>query len=141
MKDDWLNKLRNLREEAKKQAPKPEEVQIGKIDHLLKEVNAFEHLRDIKKELLGGVGRIELIEDVSGYDLVMVLMWNGPLHNPTHPKENSKNRCHIFIGVNNKKLWVNGKPLPKNTSEKLQEALLEAAKNPATSRKLIGSKS
>lgn len=140
MKADWLNKLRHLREEAKKQAPKSKETQTGKIDQLLKDVNAFEHLRDIKRELLGDVGLIELIEDASGYDLVMVLMWNGPLHSPTHPKENSKNRHHIFIGVNNKKLWVNGKPLSKNTSESLQDALLEAVKNPATSRKLIGSK-
>ena len=141
MKDDWLNNLRTLREEAKKQAPTPKQAQSAKIDHLLKKVNTFEHLRDIKKEVLGGIGRIELFEDVSGYDLVMVLIWNGPLHNPSHPTENSKNRHHIFVGVNNKKLWVNGKPLPKNTSDSLQQALLEAVQNPATSHKLISSKS
>ena len=126
--------------EAEQQRAKPitsPTAPLNTPDTLLKEVKAFELLRDIREVLLDRVGVIELFEDASGYDLVMALMWDGPLTAPKPPQAHSKNRHHIFVGVKGKSLYVNGQPLKPLTEEALQKALLKAAKNPGHLKTLL----
>jgi hypothetical protein len=96
----------------------------------LKQVRAFEFLRDIRKELLGGVGRIELFENAQGYDIVLALMWDGPVASPKPPRSGSKDGHYIFVGVVSHKVWVNGQQVTANTPSALQSRLLEAVRNP-----------
>ena len=129
---NWKQELRKIKEsEVQKKSPKKKLVARAQTpDTLLKQVKAFELLRDMREILLDRVGVIELFEDASGYDLVMALMWDGPIATPKPPRPDSKSRHHIFVGVKGKRLYVNGKVLQKNTEERLQKALLQAAKEP-----------
>jgi hypothetical protein len=133
---DWYKTLQQIRETEISNAVPAKET-FGRVDDLLKNVEAHQLLRDLKRFLLGGVGKIELFEDASGYDLVLALMWDGPISQAALPKTNSKTRRHIFIGVRDGGLYVNGKTVPSNTKKALQEALIEAAKNPGLRKELV----
>jgi len=125
----WQKKLKKLKNNHRTEEEAATK-KVGKPDALLQQVHALQLLRDMKQFLLDGIGKIELFEDASGYDLVMVLMWNGTIAKPEMPRSNSKQRRHIFIGVRDNKLYVNGKHVPTATEQALQEALLAAAENP-----------
>ena len=128
--DNWIDELRRIRAEQQ-EADSPAESSPQAIDEdLLKKVRAFEFLRDIRKELLGGVGRIELFENAQGYDIILALMWDGSVANPKPPRSGSKEARYIFIGVVNHKIWVNGQLVTDNTPSALQSRLLEAIRNP-----------
>ncbi len=135
---DWLDNLQRIRAEHQQKATAQEkEAPPGaQIDQLLREAKAFEHLRDIRKVMLGGVGKIELFESASGYDVVLALMWEGPTADPRHPKAGVSNQYHILVGVHNQRLWVNGEAVAKNTPAALQAALLKAARNPGRRKEL-----
>lgn len=124
--NDWYKKLQELKTSQKPELPIAQNV---KPDKLLGQVEALRLLKDVNRFLLDGVGRIELFEDASGYDLVMALMWNGSISEPAKPRANSKHRHHIFIGVRDECLYVNGKRIKPGTSN-LQRALLSAAESP-----------
>lgn len=128
--DDWLDQLRQIRAEQETEARQPEVAPENQASQLLQQVNAFKYLRDIRKVLLGGVGRIELLENVGGYASVLALTWDGPVASAQPPLANSPEMRHIFIGVRDKKLWVNGHLVADATPEALQARLLEAARQP-----------
>jgi len=132
---DDLQKIRQAHQQAATEPPPPKKPGV-ELDQLLKESRAFELLRDVRRVLLGGVGRIELFEQAGGYDMVLALLWDGPVTNPRRPRSNSADTYHIFIGVQKNRLWVNGKPLKTGTATALQAALLEAARNPGRRKEL-----
>lgn len=133
---NWQKKLEQIRENDLSATPSPKGENAGKVDNLLYKVEAHQLLRDLRQFLLGGVGVIELFEDASGYDLVLALMWDGPVSQAKTPKANSQDRRHIFIGVREDNLYVNGKKIQGNTKKALQQALLEAAQNPGSRKEL-----
>ena len=130
--DDWLEQLRQIRAGYRRVAQESvvPETASQAHDQLLKEARAFEFLRDIRRELLGGAGRIESFDNSGGYDLVLALMWDGPISQPRKPSAGSSDGYHIFVAVRDRQLWVNGRPIAANTAEALQMALLEAARSP-----------
>ena len=135
--ENWLDELHRIRAEQTESLKPLESPKQAVHEELLKKVRAFEFLRDMRKALLNGVGHIELFENAQGYDVIMALVWDGPVANPKPPRAGSKEARYIFVGVYNQKLWVNGQPVAENTPEALQKRLLEAARNPGR-RKTLG---
>lgn len=134
---DWEAELNRIRRENARQQPDESAApQSGRVDQLLHEVEALRHLRDMRRLLLGGVGRIELFEDAGGYDLVLALMWDGPISRARPPKAEARDGYHIFIGVRNNRLFVNNRPLTPANSDTLKAALLQAARRPGHRRNL-----
>ena len=134
--DDWLEQLRQIRAEQRQVAEPPvgSNASSRGPDRLLKESRAFEFLRDMRRELLGGSGRIESFDNAGGYDVVLVLMWDGSIAQPKSPRAGSAEGYQIFVAVRDQRLWVNGQPVVANSAEALQRALLEAARNPTKRR-------
>jgi hypothetical protein len=92
----------------------------------------------VQKVLLGGQGTLDILADVSDYERVVTLVWQGPISaarrpNPEDPQEIS----YILVGVRQGKLWVNGKKLSPGTPETLKKALIEACENPGRAQRGI----
>ena len=97
--ESWLDELHRIRAEQTESLTSPEPPRQAVNEELLKKVRAFEFLRDIRKALLNGVGRIELFENAQGYDVIMALVWDGPVGNPKPTRAGSKEARYIFVGV------------------------------------------
>ena len=126
---DWKRELINIRQEAENTArQEAEAIARENAEGLLKRVDALKNLREMLKYMLGGVGRIETLRKQDKYEIILVLSWNGPLHHPEPPAPKAKNRNLIFVGVDEKSVYVNHKPLEMITADALQEALLGVAR-------------
>ena len=127
---DWKTELLNIRKEA--QASHLSETVANqsksKAQDLLKQVEALKLLRDMLKLMLDGVGKIETFENQNDYDIILALIWDGPIREPKPPRAASKERSHIFLGVAGEKLYVNGVQVEPCTTAGLQTALLAAAR-------------
>lgn len=143
MSDDWLHQLEELyeadkaREQAKiEQAQQSEQARLDQAVELLRQVRAHELLRLMQKHLLNGGGSVGIFEKSGEYDRAVVLAWQGPLSkarraNPKDPEDYQ----YIAVGVREGTLLVNGQPVSPATPTRLKAALLEAAKNPAISKR------
>lgn len=141
MSDDWLQQLRQLRENdrtrrqdrpgAREQVHSPQR----QASDLLRQARAHELLRQVQKTLLDGQGLLDIFERKGQYDRVLTLVWQGPISAARKPDpDDPAGYSYILVGVRNGRLWVNGKALPEATPAALQAALVLAAKNPGRER-------
>ncbi len=141
MNDDWLQQLRQLREddlarhparlEAEEQAPSPQR----QASDLLRQARAHELLRQVQKTLLDGQGLLDIFERKGQYDRVLTLVWQGPISAARKPDpDDPAGYSYILVGVRNGRLWVNGKALPEASPAALKAALVLAARNPGRER-------
>lgn len=130
MTNDWLTELDKIQEKEKRRTLKGKTLP-KEIKRLLRESQALQLLQDIQAKLLNGKGVIQFFESVNGYDLVIALLWAGSYSNPQKPDpDNEAENLHIFVGISQNRLWVNGKPVAKVTPQVLQASLLEAINSP-----------
>lgn len=102
---------------------------LNKAKELLKQSQAISLIQDMKKNLLGEKGVVKFYEGTAGYDVVVALIWAGPLSNPVMPVPNSPDLVYVFVGAYNGKLWVNGKEAEAKP-DKLKVALMDALMEP-----------
>lgn len=141
MNDDWLQQLRQLREddlarqrnslEAKKQVQSPQR----QASDLLRQARAHELLRQVQRTLLDGQGLLDIFERKGQYDRVLTLVWQGPISAARKPDpDDPAGYSYILVGVREGRLWVNGKALSEATPAALKAALVLAARNPGRER-------
>ncbi len=144
MSNDWLEQLRQLREADQSAHPDPLQAEEGpaqvtqrQASELLRQSRAHELLRQVQKTLLGGQGLLDIFERQKQYDRVLTLVWQGPISAARKPDpDDPAPYSYILVGVRNGKLWVNGKVLASAAPEALQQALLQAARNPGREKQL-----
>jgi hypothetical protein len=143
MSDDWLNQLRQLREQDKASRQPAEKEQdlsllqaqrVQQAADLLRQTDALNLLRQVQKALLDGKGVLDVFEQTQRYDRAISLAWQGPISEARKPDPKSTAAYqYILIGVREGKLYVNDKELAVATPETLKKALVEAAKKPGRS--------
>jgi hypothetical protein len=144
MTDKWLDQLRQIREadkvrheaESKAAITPDKKAKVDRAAILLHRSQAHELLRQVQKVLLGGQGTLDILSDVSDYERVVTLVWQGPVSaarrpNPEDPQEIS----YLLVGVRQGKLWVNGQKLASGTPEALKKALVMACEKPGRAQR------
>ncbi len=133
---NWVAQLRQLHDtdKTRRQAETSQQLRIRtqyqKEAELMRHSRAHALLRHVQQTFLDGEGIIKVFENVEGYTLVLVLMWQGPISSARRPDRLEEPYSYISVGVKEGKLWVNGKPLPNVTPKALKAGLLQACKDP-----------
>jgi hypothetical protein len=143
MSDNWLNELRQLREQDKiSRQPTVESLDLSLLAvqraqqaaDLLRQADALNLLRQVQKALLDGKGVLDIFEQTQRYDRAISLAWQGPLSEARKPDPKSTEAYqYILIGVRQGTLYVNDKKVTPATPQALKIALVEAARKPGQS--------
>lgn len=140
MKMDWKEELLRIRQGVDTSSDDNTQDLSDLDEQLLRDISALRLLREINQFLLNGKGRIETFHNRNNYRIIMALLWDGFIGSPQNPSLEKRNQNRIFIGVVDRKIYVNGSEVKPATTESLQQALLAKAKQIAQSEKKIVTK-
>ncbi|MCB0209052.1 MAG: hypothetical protein KDJ52_06975 [Anaerolineae bacterium] len=143
MTDSWLDDLEQLRraDEIKRAKSTPATNTSASKAHeeateALKQSQAHNLLRQVRKVLLHNNGTIDIFEESDKYDRVISLIWQGPISNARRPDpRDPADFNYIMIGAKGKQLYVNNRPLRQISPEALKAALLKAAQKPLVQKR------